>query len=153
VADGEAAIASIGLNLVRLRSFALLLGLCACGGPAKREAVSLADAVDRYRRADGASRAAQMDAVAAVSCTDAGVCEAKRACLAAIEPTTRALALKDEVTLRLGDIEHKRVAPDSPEARALPEALEEAGRLLEEGRVKMADCERKLTDLHAHYNF
>jgi hypothetical protein len=121
-----------------------LEALGACGGGAKRESAALSDAVDRYRRADDGSKASQGQSVVAVACTVAEVCAAKRACLAAIDPTTRALALKDEVAARLVDLQAKRLAPDAPEAAALPGKLDEAERLLHEGRTQMADCDAKL---------
>jgi hypothetical protein len=123
----------------------------ACTGAGKREAASLAEAVDRYRRADDASKDVLGREVAAVACTEARVCEAKQACLAAIEPTTRALLLKDEVASRLGDLEHKRLAPDSPEALALPGKLDDAERLLAEGRTQMALCDAKLAELRVAF--
>ncbi len=131
-------------------SRAILLGslaLLACSGSVKRETASLVAAVDRYERADDASKAAQAQEVAAVPCSAAAVCEAKRACLAAIGPTARALTLKDEVSARIDDLQAKRLAPDSPEAQALPGKLDLATKLLNEGRAKMSDCERKLADL------
>jgi hypothetical protein len=126
----------------------VLTSLPACGNPARQQATSLAAAVDRYRHAsDGPSRQAQSEAVAAVACTDARVCDAKQACVAAIEPTTRALALKDEVTLRLGDMEKGRLDAGSPEAQALPAKLDEASRLLQDARGKMTTCDAKLAEL------
>jgi hypothetical protein len=125
----------------------------ACSGGAKREASSLLAAVDRYRRADNSSKAAESQIVAGVACSDAKVCGAKRACLDAIEPTARALNLKDEVARRLADIQGKRLTPDSSEAQALPGKLDEAEKLLHEGRSKMPDCERKLTDLQIEYGY
>jgi hypothetical protein len=138
-----------------VRGVVLLVGLgsvfAACGGPGKREATALADAVDRYRRADDASKDTEGKAVAAVACTDARVCDAKQACLAAIEPTTRALALKSEVVRVLAEIEEKRLAPDAPEAAALPGKLDEAERLLKDGRAGMARCDARLTDLRVAF--
>jgi hypothetical protein len=125
--------------------------LVACAGSAKREASILVAAVDRYRRADSVSKTAEAQRVAAVACTDAKVCGAKRACLAALDPTARALALKDEVARRVTDLQEKRLAPDSPEAEALPGKLDEAEKLLREGRAKMPDCEKLLTDLQMDY--
>ncbi len=125
--------------------------LAACGNPGKREAATLSDAVDRYRRAADASKEAEGKAVAAVVCSDARVCEAKQACVAAIEPTTRALALKDEVARSLIELEQKRLAPDSPEAEALPGKLDEAERLLKDGRAGMARCDARLTDLRVAF--
>jgi hypothetical protein len=132
-------------------SAALATLLPACANPAKREAATLVDAVDRFRRADDASKATQVQAIAGVACTDAKVCDAKQSCLAAADATARAFALKDEVARRLGDIEQKRLAPDAPEAKALPGQLDEAQKLLEQGRAKMPDCEKKLADLRVNY--
>ncbi len=130
---------------------AVSLGLSACAGSAKREASALSDAVDRYRRANSASSAVLGAAVGDVACSDSQVCDAKRVCLAAIDATERAAALKEEVTLRLADLEAARLAPNSDEAQALPGKLEEATRLLREGRTNMDDCDKRLTDLQVRY--
>jgi hypothetical protein len=120
---------------------------CACDGAAKHEAATLAAAVDHFRRADPSFKTAQAQAVDAVVCSDARVCAAKDACVAAVDPTARALALKDEVASRLQDIEKGTLAADAPEARALPDKLDEAERLLKEGRVQMEVCDARLADL------
>lgn len=127
--------------------FSVAVAFVACGGTAKRETSALVTAVDHYRRADNSSKAAEVQKVVDVACTDTKVCDAKRACLAAIGPTARALAVKDEVARRLADIEQKRLSVDAAEAQALPAKLDEAERLLNEGRAKMPDCEKQLTDL------
>jgi aryl-alcohol dehydrogenase-like predicted oxidoreductase len=122
-----------------------------CTATARRETAALQDAVDRFRNSQSPSRAELAQAVAGVPCTEASVCDAKSVCLAGIDPTARALLLKDEVTSRIGDLESKRLAADAPEAQALPGKLEEATRLLEIGRTKMADCEKRLIDLRLRY--
>jgi hypothetical protein len=127
--------------------FALLSLLGACGSPAKREALSLSEAVDRYRHATSSTSAVLSAGVGAVACTDAQVCEAKRACAAAADATERAVVLKEDVSLRLADIEGARLAPSSAEAQSLPGKLDEATRLLREGRTGMNDCDKRLTDL------
>ena len=66
-------------------------------------------------------------------------------------PTMRALALKDEVARMLGDLQEKRVALDAAAAQELPGKLDEATRLLQEGRTQMAECDKKLADLELHY--
>jgi hypothetical protein len=124
-----------------------LPALLACSGSVKRETASLVAAVDRYERADDASKGVQVQAVAAVACSAAQVCEAKRACLAAMEPIAQALALKEEVAGRIEELQNKRLPQDSPEAQALPGKLELAAKLLKEGRAKMPACEQKLADL------
>jgi hypothetical protein len=140
-----------------LRTFVLWLaatvlpsGLLACTGSAKREAATLSEAVDRFSRA---STSAQAEAVDEVPCTDERVCEAKRVCTEAIDPTARALVIKDEVGTNIADIEAARLAPDSAIAQALPGKLDEASRLLQEGHAKMHECDAKLTDLRVTYGF
>jgi hypothetical protein len=71
--------------------------------------------------------------------------------LAALGPTTRALALKDEVARRLGDLQEKRLPLDAAAAQALPGQLDEATRLLQEGRTNMADCDKQLVELRMRY--
>jgi hypothetical protein len=122
-----------------------------CEGSGKRETTALLDAVDRYRLANTAAKADRAAAVGRLDCTEAAVCEAKRACVAGVEATTRAMQLKDEVTARLADLEQHRLLPDAPEAEALPGKLDEAGRLLQVGRDKMGDCERMIAELRLHY--
>jgi hypothetical protein len=129
-----------------------LAGLAGCqSGAAKRESSALADAVDRYRTAGDAAKSVQAQGVLGLACTEAAVCAAKRVCMAAIEPTTRALELKNEVTRRLADLEQKRLSPDSPEAEGLPAKLDEATRLLQEGRTKMNDCDKSLALLRVEF--
>ena len=119
----------------------------ACTSAARAETSALASAVDRWRRSEGPGKDTAGRAVGAVACSERQVCEARQACVAAIEPTSRALALTDEVTARMIEIEAMRLAPNSPEASALPDKLDEAKRLLEEGRAHMADCDAKLAAL------
>jgi hypothetical protein len=131
--------------------FGVMLSLGACHGSGRREATSLDDGVDRYRRAEGAQRMTELQAVTDLPCSIADVCDAKKTCLEAMAPTARALDLKDEVTRALGELQDKRLAPDAAAAQALPAMLDEATRLLEVGRAKMGDCERKLADLRLRY--
>jgi hypothetical protein len=133
---------------------ALVLALAApgCSGQAKREVSALAAALDAYRAApEGPATTQRADDVARTACSDPQVCDARTACVAAITPTLRALALKDEVTRRLGDLQAHRLAPDAPEAQALPAKLDEASRLLQEGRAGMTACEKKVNDLRLHH--
>jgi hypothetical protein len=132
-------------------AFASALLLYACPGPDKAQATSLDDAVDRYRRAEGPQKESELQTVADLPCAAVEVCEAKEVCLAAMRPTTRALGLKDEVARTLGDLQGKRLPLDAEAAQSLPAKLDEATTLLQEGRGKMAECERKLADLRLHY--
>jgi hypothetical protein len=49
------------------------------------------------------------------------------------------------------DLEKGALAKDSPEASALPGKLDEAEKLLQDGRAKMATCDARLTDLHIDF--
>ena len=118
-----------------------------CGGSCKRESRALIAAVDWYRHGESALKPALAQAVATTECTHHEVCDAKTACVAAIDPTARALFIRDEVARRVVDIEEHRLSPDSAEARGLPAKLDEAEKLLYEGRARMQDCEKRLTDL------
>lgn len=124
---------------------------CACHASGKVEAASLDDAVDRYRRAEGDQKTSALQAVSDVTCGAPDVCEAKEACLAAMRPTTRALGLKDEVARTLADLQANRLPLDGEAAQSLPAKLDEATLQLQEGRTKMAVCEKKLADLRLHY--
>ncbi len=125
--------------------------LVACTGAGKHEAASLVNAVDAFRHAPGPAKALRGKAVSDLACSDAKVCDAKQACVAAIEPTVRALTLKDEVAARVAAIEKGTLAKDSPEAQALPGKLDEAEKLLTDGRARMQGCDAKLTDLHVDF--
>jgi hypothetical protein len=126
---------------------AAILAAVGCTATAKREADTLASALEAYRRTEGPMKPARARAVSEVNCSDARVCDAKALCVAAVDATTQALALKDEVAARVGDIEHGALDRGSPEAQALPGKLDEAERLLKEGRDKMRLCDEKLTKL------
>src|SRR5215472_73555 len=84
-----------------------LVAFPACTGTAKREAAILIAAVDAFRRAESASKETEVKRVAAVACSDDKVCDAKRTCVSAVEPTARALMLKEEVERSIASIEGK----------------------------------------------
>jgi hypothetical protein len=140
-----------GGQLALAMACGVALSSTACSVSARREAATLLAAMDRYQRADNASKSTYVRAVAAVACSDGQVCDAKQACLAAIEPTAQALAIKDEVSVRVADLQEKRLSPDAPEAQVLPGRLDLATKLLNEGRSKMPVCEKKLADLRVAY--
>ena len=133
-------------------SMLAMVFLVGCSGPGKREAAALTEAVDRFRAANtDAARSAQAQALATFACSDAKVCDVKRTCVEAVEPTAMALALKNQVTVKLADLEAARLAPDSAEAQELPVKLDEATRLLREGHTKMDECDTKLTELRVTF--
>jgi hypothetical protein len=135
----------------RSTAVALALLLAGCSGQTKREVAALASALDAYREAAGPAAAARAADVSRTPCSDAEVCDARSACVSAIAPTLRALELKDEVSRRLDDLQAKRLAPDAPEAQALPAKLDEASRLLQQAREGMAVCDKKVSDLRLRH--
>jgi hypothetical protein len=122
-----------------------------CSNPAKREAASLIEATDRYRRAENAAKPGLAQAVIAATCTDEEVCETKQACVAAIEPTVRALRLKDEVAAHVDELEKGTLAPDDPVAQKLQGQLDEAKDQLSRGKDAMPACEQKVLALRMKY--
>jgi len=135
----------------RAASLLVLLAVAACASTAKRETASLAEAVERWQRADVPQKAAATADVRAVGATDAEVAAARTACLGAMDATVRALDLKQQVERGLADLEAKRITPDDPAAAALPGKLDESERLLKEGRRAMTDCEQKVMSLRMKY--
>ena len=127
------------------------LGSVACASGAKREAASLAAAVERYRRAGNSDKRTEANLLAAVFCADREVCDAKTACVAVSEPTSKGLGLKSEVERGMADLEAKRITPESPAAQELAQKLEDASRLLERGRAALASCDEKILNLRLKY--
>jgi len=136
---------------LRFLAVTALVASTSCSGAGRRETAALLRAVEVYRRADDASRARRAEAIFAVACSSTDICAAKDACFAAADATTRALRLKDDVASRVVEIDQKRLSPDSGEAAALPAQLDEAQRLLDTGRQRMSDCERRLGQLRVQY--
>ncbi len=129
------------------------LAMAACDGSAGREAQTLAQAVERYRRADNAQKAAMIVAISNAPCTAADVCAARETCLASANATAEALRLKNEVSASLADLEAGRLAKDSPEAQRLPAKLDEAETLLRDGFQRLTACDEQILNLKRTYRF
>ncbi len=138
-------------GLRRLPGLVVLAALGAGCGRGKQEASSLVAAVERFHQAENVEKADRADRVAEVPCTAKDVCEAKALCVAATDPTARALRLKAEVEKGLGDLGAKRLSPGDEAAKALPGKLDEASRLLEEGHKALPGCDAKLLELRRGY--
>lgn len=131
-----------------MRRVALLcLFLSACGSGERREASMLAQAVERFHVADNAQKPAAVQALRAVRCAAPEVCRARDACLAAAEPTAKALRLKSEVEQGLSALEKGALQKESPEARALPQKLDDAESLLKEGFRGLPACDDQVAAL------
>jgi hypothetical protein len=116
------------------------------------EARTLVTAVDAYRGAENPDKANASKAVHDAACTARDVCEAKTACIAAIDPMVQALALSSEAQKGLDDLEAKRLAPDDPRARALPQKAEDAETLIAKSHDAMPACEEKIVALRVKYD-
>jgi predicted transcriptional regulator len=128
--------------------FCVSLAACASG---KQEAASLIAAVDRFHRAENADKPDRETAIAQVVCADRDVCEAKRLCDTAARSTAAGLVLKAEVEKGLAAIEKGTLAKTDDAAKALPDKLDEAGRLLGEGHAQMPACDQKILALRGRY--
>ena len=133
-----------------LALLAFAVGLVACDGT-KREAASLVAAVDRYRQAPVGAKSAPEGDLEAVACADPEVCAAKVACVAAARPTVRGYALKAEVESALAELHDGAIDRDQAAAKGLPEKLDEASRLLDEGHAALTACDAKIVALRLRY--
>jgi len=137
----------------RVRAFRLVIAvaagatLVACESSERRDAESVLAAIGRFRTADNAAIPAAVDALKATPCTAPDACRTRDACLAAGEPTAKALRLKAEVERGLDALEKGTLAKDSPEAQDMPRKLEEAEELLNEGRAALAECDEQVRAL------
>ena len=136
--------------MIRRGIVVVAVALAACS-PGKREAASLVAAVDRYRRAEMGAKGPLADAIDAAPCTDEEVCAAKTACVASARPTARGAALKAEVEASLADLRAGKLTQDQAASRDLPGKLDLAGRLLDEGHVKLSACDAQITALRLKY--
>ncbi len=128
-----------------------ILALVACESPKKREAASVVAAIDRFRAADNREKPALAKELLAVPCADPEICAAKKACTDMAEPTARAIELKSEVEVGLARVEKGELAKDSPEAQGLPQKLDEAERLLNQGRRGLEACDDRVLRLRGAY--
>jgi len=129
---------------------AIAVAVVACTS-AKREAASLVAAVDRFRQAEPAGKGALLPPLTAVECKDPDVCAAKAACVATAEPTVRGYALKADVETSLAELQAGKISQDEASSRALPQKLDEASRLLDQGRSALGDCDAKVISLRLKY--
>jgi hypothetical protein len=129
------------------------VAVSACSSGSRREAQAVAQAVERFRRADNAQKPAMADALRATPCTEADVCRARDACLASAEATAKAMRLKNEIELGIAALERDAMARDSDEALGLPQKLDEAEALLKEGFDRLPLCDDAIVGLKRQYRF
>jgi hypothetical protein len=131
----------------------LLAGLALSCDSGKREAMSLIAAVDRYRQAPMASKAAPEDVLEKLACTDPEVCAAREACLASARPTIRGVALKKQVESALDDLQAGRVTKDQVAAMGLAQKLDDASSAIGEGQGNLPACDARVTALRLKYAY
>lgn len=127
--------------------------VCGCDGGASREARTLAQVVERYRRADNTQKAAMAVAISDTTCSAEDVCAARETCLASAKATVEALRIKGEISVALVDLEAGRLAKDDPEAQRLPAKLDDAETLLRDGFSRLQTCDEQLLNLKRAYRF
>jgi len=143
--------ASSDIALALVVGMSLASSLAACTSGARQEAAQVAEAMDRFRKADNAAKPATVETLRAVKCSAADVCKARDACLASAEATSKALRLKSEVEQGLSAVEKGTLAKESPEARALGQKLDDAESLLKEGFAALPACDDQIMDLKRKY--
>ena len=137
--------------VARLLLVAPLLPHCTSGG--RQEAAQVAEAMDRFRKADNAAKPSTVGTLRAVKCSQPDVCKARDACLASAEATSKALVLKSEVEQSLSAIEKGTLPKDSAEARGLSLKLDEADNLNREGFAALPACDDQVLALKRKYAF
>lgn len=131
---------------------AALLGP-SCTSGARQEAAQVAEAMDRFRKADNASKPAMVGTLRAVKCSATDVCQARDACLASAEATAKSLRLKSEVEQAIAAIDAGTLAKDSPQAQGLALKLDETSTLLDEGFAALPACDDQIMALKRKYAF
>ncbi len=125
----------------------------ACTSGARQEAAQVAEAMDRFRKADNASKPAMVGTLRAVKCSATDVCQARDACLASAEATARSLRLKSEIEQAIAAIDAGTLAKDSPQAQGLALKLDETSTLLDEGFAALPACDDQIMALKRKYAF
>lgn len=136
------------MNPVRV-ALVLVLGAVsiACDGAERRDAEGVVLSVTRLRGADFAATPAMVEALRATPCVAVDVCKAREVCLAAGDDVTKGLRLKSEVESGLVSLEKGTLRREAPEARALPQKLEEAEALIQRGRAALPACDEHVQAL------
>ena len=129
------------------------LAIPACTAGSRQEAAQVAEAMDRFRKADNASKPAKVGTRRAVKCSAPDVCQARDACLASAEATAKSLRLKSEIELAIAAIDAGTLAKDSPQAQGLALKLDETSTLLDEGFAALPACDDQILALKRKYAF
>jgi hypothetical protein len=132
--------------------FVLFLALVLVGcSHDKQEAGALIHAIEQYRAAPDELKVDRVADINAVICTASDVCDAKAECLKMADPTAKALAIKVQAQKTLEAIKNGNEMPSDPNVKALPDQLDLASKLLDEGHAELQPCEEKVTGLRIKY--
>jgi len=129
------------------------LAIQGCTAGSRQEAAQVAEAMDRFRKADNASKPAMVGTLRAVKCSAPDVCQVRDACLASAEATAKSLRLKSEIELAIAAIDAGTLAKDSPQAQGLALKLDETSTLLDEGFAALPACDDQILALKRKYAF
>lgn len=130
-----------------LRASVISMLLVGCDGAERRDAETVLIAVRRFRTADHSMTVAALEALKATRCVAPDACRTRDACVAAGDPTVKALRLKAEVEKGLAALDQGRLTADSPDAQQLPKKLAEAEALLKQGHDGLAACDEHVQAL------
>jgi hypothetical protein len=117
----------------------------------KQEAGALLHAIDQYRAAPDDLKVERVADISAVTCSTQEICDAKTECLKMADPTARALAIKVQAQKTLASIQNGQEQPNDPNVKGLPDQLDLASKLLDEGHAELQPCEEKVTGLRIKY--
>jgi hypothetical protein len=124
--------------------------LCACSHE-KQEAGAVIHAVEQFRAAPDENKMVRVAELTGVTCSTPEICDVKIECLKWAEPTAKALAIKVQAQKTLAQIQNGQEQPNDPNVKDLPDKLDEASRLLDEGHAELQPCEEKVTGLRIKY--
>lgn len=117
----------------------------------KQEAGAVIHAVEQFRAAPDEGKTLKVAELTGVTCSTQEICDVKLECLKWAEPTAKALAIKVQAANLLADVKNGKETPDDPNIKSLPDQLDLASKLLEEGHAELQPCEEKLTGLRIKY--
>jgi hypothetical protein len=135
--------------------YVLLALLAACRESPRQDATAIAELVERYRLGDAGSLSGATSALRALPCSEADVCDAKRACLAFLEPLERRWALQVALEAEMSGLELRKEAgvlrSDDPALAAVRAATGEAAEREAEAIAARRECEAKVFTLRRKY--
>ena len=131
----------------------IALTALSCTSGDRTEAAQVAETMDRFRKAPNAGKPDMLAPLRKASCSATDVCQARDACLASADATSRSLVLKNEVEQALVQLDAGTLSRDSLEAQGLAAKLDESQKLLDEGFRLLPACDDQVIALKRKYRF